>query len=158
MVAYSAVIDTPPGRLALQTTDTMLVGVDYIDKRTPLKKPQSRMAKEVVKQLQNYFNDSAFVFDLPIQLDGTVHQKKVWQMLRKIRPGITMTYGELASHIKSGARAVGNSCRRNPVSVVIPCHRVVEASGIGGYSGHTDGETLNRKYWLLEHEGLKFPN
>ena len=156
MVAYSAVIDTPPGRLAIQTTDNALTGLEYVDKRSPLKQPQTPMAKEVISQLKQYFKQSGFDFDLPLQFDGTQHQNRVWQALRRIKSGNIITYGKLAANIKSGARAVGNSCRRNPIPIIIPCHRVVAASGIGGYAGHIDGEVLQRKHWLLQHEGLNF--
>ena len=151
---YTAVIDTPPGRLAIRADDGRLTGIDFVDKRTALMSPQNPLASEVTDQLQQYFHDPAFVFDLPVLLDGTEHQQKVWQQLVKIRPGHTMTYGELASRIGSGARAVGNSCRHNPISIVIPCHRVVASTGIGGYGGHVDGKVLDRKYWLLRHEGI----
>ena len=150
------VIDTPPGRLAIQTANDILTGIDYVDNRTALSGPATLFAREVVKQLKSYFNDGNFVFDLPLKLGGTSHQQKVWQQLRKIRSGDTMTYGDLASRIKSGARAVGNSCRHNPIPIVVPCHRVVAASGIGGYGGHVKGKVLDRKHWLLRHEGLKF--
>jgi len=154
MVAYTAVIDTPPGRLAISTDNSRLTGIDFVDRRTALMQPQVSIAREVINQLQQYFRHSAFVFDLPVSLDGTVHQQKVWRVLSRIRSGNTMTYGELAARIKSGARAVGNSCRRNPVPIVIPCHRVVASSGIGGYAGHVDGKVLDRKRWLLRHEGI----
>ncbi len=65
-----------------------------------------------------------------------------------------MTYGGLATKLGSGARAVGNACRQNPISIIIPCHRVVAANGLGGYAGHTQGKVLDRKRWLLTHEGF----
>jgi len=134
----------------------MLIGLDYVDRRTLLKQPVTPMAGEVISQLKQYFKQSGYEFNLPLQFDGTSHQHKVWQALRQIKSGETTTYGQLADKIKSGARAVGNSCRHNPISIVIPCHRVVAASGIGGYGGHVDGEVLQRKHWLLKHEGLNF--
>lgn len=155
MLAYTAVIDAPPGRLAIRTNDSALIGLDYVDHRTTLKEPHTPMAREVVKQLQQYFRNSRFDFELPLRLDGTAHQQKVWQVLCEIAPGDTMTYGELATRIKSGARAVGNSCRRNPISIVVPCHRVVAVAGIGGYGGQVDGKVLDRKRWLLNHEGVR---
>lgn len=149
-----AVIDTPPGRLAIQATDDWLVGIDYVSGRVPLKKPLGKLAEEVVGQLRDYFQDAAHVFDVPVYLHGTPHQNKVWQALRKIKTGSTVTYGELARQVDSSARAVGNSCRHNPVSIVVPCHRVVGAAGIGGYGGRIDGRVLDRKHWLLQHEGI----
>ena len=155
LLTYTAVIDTPPGRLAIRTDDSALIGLDYVDHRAPLKEPYTPMARDVVKQLQQYFRKFRFEFELPLRLDGTAHQQKVWQVLCNIAPGDTMTYGELATRIQSGARAVGNSCRRNPISIIVPCHRVVAAAGIGGYGGQVDGKVLDRKRWLLNHEGVR---
>ena len=151
---FTAVIDTPPGRLAIRTTSGELTGIDYVETDVSLMKASDPLAKEVVRQLQLYFSDPAYRFDLPVSLEGTPHQLQVWQQLRGIKPGTTMTYGELAQQIDSGARAVGNSCRRNPVPIVIPCHRVVAASGIGGYGGQVNGPVLDRKQWLLRHEAV----
>jgi methylated-DNA-[protein]-cysteine S-methyltransferase len=94
------------------------------------------------------------LFDLAVVMQGTPFQQRVWQALRDIPAGETRSYGQLAAHLGSGARAVGNACRHNPVSIVVPCHRVVGAAGLGGYSGHTQGPVLRRKSWLLAHEGV----
>jgi methylated-DNA-[protein]-cysteine S-methyltransferase len=153
VTATHTVIDSPVGRLAIGVTGEQLGAIDFVGSGTPLSRPASSFAKEVVSQLQQYFRHADFVFDLPVSPGGTPHQNKVWALLRTIKPGCTMTYGQLAKSIGSGARAVGNSCRRNPVSIVIPCHRVTAANGIGGYGGHVDGEVLQRKQWLLRHEG-----
>jgi methylated-DNA-[protein]-cysteine S-methyltransferase len=73
--------------------------------------------------------------------------------LRSIPPGRTRTYGELASKLGTSARAVGGACRANPCPVVVPCHRVVAANGLGGFAGDTSGRKLEVKRWLLRHEG-----
>jgi methylated-DNA-[protein]-cysteine S-methyltransferase len=157
-VRFSAVIDTPPGRLAITTDKEFLLGIAYVDRRTALQGPATELARDAVEQLQRYFSDPTFRFNLPLHTAGTAHQQKVWRQLQTIEPGETMTYGELATSIGSGARAVGNSCRHNPISIVIPCHRVVAANGIGGYGGHVDGKVLDRKYWLLRHEQAGLEN
>jgi methylated-DNA-[protein]-cysteine S-methyltransferase len=69
-----------------------------------------------------------------------------------VKPGKPQSYGHLADKLGSSARAVGNACRRNPIPVVIPCHRVVARSGIGGFAGQTRGDMIDYKNWLLEHE------
>ena len=153
-VGFTAVIDTPPGRLGIRTTSHELTGIDFVNTEVPTMEPQNEIAAEVVRQLRLYFTDPSLGFDLPVRLEGTIHQQKVWDALCNIEPGHTRTYGDLASEIGSGARAVGNSCRRNPVSIVVPCHRVVAASGIGGYGGQVQGPVLDRKQWLLRHEAL----
>jgi methylated-DNA-[protein]-cysteine S-methyltransferase len=151
-VSFSAVIDAPPGRLAITTDANNLLAIDYVDKRTALQQPGDDLARSVVEQLQRYFDDPGYAFHLPLKMAGTPHQMKVWQHLQRIKPGKTVTYGELALRIDSGARAVGNSCRRNPLPIIVPCHRVVSAHGIGGYGGHVSGKVLDRKSWLLRHE------
>ena len=155
-VKYAAVIDTPPGRLAISTDQGYLVGIDYVDQRTSLFAPVTELAQSVTHQLQQYFSDPGYPFDLPLRTAGTRHQEKVWHQLRLIKPGDTLTYGQLASRVESGARAVGNSCRQNPIPIVIPCHRVVAANGIGGYGGRVNGKVLDRKHWLLKHENVSY--
>lgn len=85
--------------------------------------------------------------------DGTRFQQRVWQALQQIPAGETRRYGELAESLNSSARAVANACRANPLPILVPCHRVVAADELGGYMGHTDGEVVAIKRWLLHHEG-----
>jgi methylated-DNA-[protein]-cysteine S-methyltransferase len=85
-------------------------------------------------------------------LEGTEHQRKVWQAMQAIPCGQTLTYGELATRIGSSAQAVGQACGSNPVPIVIPCHRVVGKTGLGGFMQHAEGESLDIKRWLLDHE------
>ena len=88
---------------------------------------------------------------------ATTPPPQAWAALTEIPSGETRTYSELAAELGSGARAVGNACRNNPISIIIPCHRIVSVSGIGGYSGKTAGREINRKQWLLRHEGIAGP-
>lgn len=83
---------------------------------------------------------------------GTAHQNKVWAELLKIPQGETMTYSDIAKKIGSSPRAVGNACRDNPYTLLIPCHRVVSVNGMGGYSGHRHGEYMKIKEKLLAYE------
>lgn len=106
----------------------------------------------VVDQLNGYFDDPGSTFSLPLNLRGTAFQRRVWHALMTIPPGDTRTYGALAKSLGTSARAVGGACRANPVPIIVPCHRVVAARGLGGYAGHTDGTLLAIKDWLLEHE------
>ncbi len=113
----------------------------------------------IEQQLKQYFQQPEFKFSLPCQInDATAFQQKVWQALMQIPSGEVKTYGALAAELGSSARAVGNACRNNPFPLVIPCHRVVAASGIGGYAGDTlqqqkgEIEFMQIKQWLLAHE------
>lgn len=130
-----------------------LAGIDYVSNNTPMKKPGDGLTREVAQQLGHYFKAQDYRFNLPLASVGTDFQQKVWQLLQFVHPGSTETYGGIAAKLGSGARAVGNACRRNPLPIVIPCHRIVAAGHIGGYAGHLDGKVHDRKYWLLAHEG-----
>ena len=83
---------------------------------------------------------------------GTPFQRRVWQYLQSIPMGTTQSYGHVAKALNSSARAVGNACRANPFLLVVPCHRVVKSTGIGGFGGKVDGEAIAIKQWLLAHE------
>ncbi len=105
---------------------------------------------EAKRQLTDYFAGRLSEFTLPLRLDGTAFQQRVWEELQKIPFGATISYGELAQRIGNpkGSRAVGLANGRNPISIIVPCHRVIGASGsLTGYGGG-----LNRKQWLLAHE------
>ncbi|MCW8899197.1 MAG: methylated-DNA--[protein]-cysteine S-methyltransferase [Gammaproteobacteria bacterium] len=117
-------------------------------------KGNSKLEKAIQKQLENYFTSAIPFKALSLSPQGTAFQKSVWSELSKIPLGETRTYGEIAKALKSSARAVGNACRRNPIAIIIPCHRVVSAKGLGGYAGETSGRQLNIKRWLLNHEGV----
>ncbi|HEX6266952.1 MAG TPA: methylated-DNA--[protein]-cysteine S-methyltransferase, partial [Burkholderiales bacterium] len=91
-------------------------------------------------------------FDLPLLIEGTPFQRRLWEALCEIPRGKTLTYGELARRLDGEARAVGQACGDNRLPIVIPCHRVVAANGIGGFAHATGGYLLEAKRWLLAHE------
>ena len=106
----------------------------------------------VCKQLLAYFENPDSRFDIPLRLNGTAHQTKVWQAMCAIPRGETRSYGELAATLQSCAQAVGQACGANPVPIIIPCHRVVGKAGLGGFMHHSGGYALDIKRWLLAHE------
>ena len=116
---------------------------NLIPKRNPL---------DISDRLQAYFEgDFSAISNIPVNPSGTDFQREVWRNLRSIPPGKTITYGQLASLLNKpkSARAVGMANSLNPISIVLPCHRVIGANGkLTGYSGG-----LDRKRWLLHHEG-----
>lgn len=104
------------------------------------------------QQLEEYFEGQRTTFDLPIESDGTEFQQKVWKTLMTIPFGETWNYGQLATAIgnKNASRAVGAANGKNPISIIVPCHRVIGANGtLTGYAGG-----LEAKEWLLKHEGV----
>ena len=120
-------------------------------------KNSNTLIQLAIDQLDRYLFQGEQQFSLPLKVEGTPFQKRVWGALQQIPYGQTMTYGKLAEQLNSSARAVGNACRRNPVPVIVPCHRVVARNGIGGYSGATSGYLINRKQFLLDLEHAQSP-
>jgi methylated-DNA-[protein]-cysteine S-methyltransferase len=139
--------------LTIYTTGDALSAIDFVARQSPVA-PRNTVAEQVVKQLEHYFDDPQWRFDLPLQLRGTDFQRRLWSALCDVPAGSTNTYGQLAHLLQSGAQAVGQACRRNPVPIVAPCHRIVSLSGLGGYDGATGGEKLQIKQALLAHEGI----
>ena len=154
---YTIVIDSPLGRLGIRIQDKHITRLDYLANTVPLKAAATAFERQVLKQLAQFFDNPEHHFTLPLDMQGTDFQCRVWQALTEIPSGQTLTYGELAARLDSGARAVGNACRNNPVPIIVPCHRVVSAAGIGGYSGSTGGPEIERKQWLLRREEIAGP-
>jgi methylated-DNA-[protein]-cysteine S-methyltransferase len=148
-----AVMDSPVGRIRLAVDDRgELCRLDFVSPSTGLHVAQSRHMKAVQKALLAYFDNPGCATDVSVSLQGTRFQKRVWRALQQIPPGQTRTYGDLARRLRTSPRAVGQACKANPVSVLVPCHRVVSAGGMGGYGGAVAGGRMKIKQWLLEHE------
>jgi methylated-DNA-[protein]-cysteine S-methyltransferase len=146
-------IDSAVGRLALEADDDCVTSVRWASAgdRERSTAPNS-VLKEAIRQLDRYFNRKLRRFDLPLAARGTDHQKRVWAMMREIPFGETATYGGMAMALGSGPRAVGMACGRNPIPIIVPCHRVLGAGGKeGGFSG---GRGLPTKRQLLAIEGV----
>ncbi|MES9969954.1 MAG: methylated-DNA--[protein]-cysteine S-methyltransferase [Candidatus Thiodiazotropha sp.] len=152
--SYQAVLNFPFAPIGIAITHGKLTAVDYLTPPQPAYTRQVPGLRRVIDAIKTYLQDPKREFDLPLNLEGTPFQRRVWRALRKIPSGSTLTYGELAQQIGSGARAVGNACRANPCPLIVPCHRVVGVDGLGGFAGERGGEKLEIKRWLLHHEGV----
>ena len=139
--------------LGIRCSESALLGIDFLSLSVAPQQAESVMANLVCAQLHDYLNDPDVLFDVPLALCGTAHQQKVWRALLAIPRGVTRHYGELATELHSAAQAVGQACGANPLPIVIPCHRVVGKTGLGGFMRHADGDALDIKRWLLSHEG-----
>lgn len=106
------------------------------------------------QRLDDYFSGRLKNFAWPISRQGTPFQQKVWQAIAGIPAGQVMSYQDIARQIGSAPRAVGGACGKNPLALVVPCHRVVAKSGLGGFSSGEDN-ALDIKRWLLKHEGVE---
>ncbi|KPC49217.1 methylated-DNA--[protein]-cysteine S-methyltransferase [Amantichitinum ursilacus] len=150
---YQAVIATPVGPIGLAADGDVLVRLDFLPESLPLRPTQSAILREVERQLHAWFADPDVVFDIPWRADGSPHQQRVWQAIYAIGVGKTRTYAEIAHEVGSVARAVGGACGMNPIPIIIPCHRVVAANGLGGFNANRNGrDWLPIKRWLLTHE------
>lgn len=154
------VVDSPLGPLTLVATEGVLSGLYMTDQRhRPAdttfgdRDPTTPCFTETARQLDAYFAGDLTEFDLPLRLEGTPFRRRVWEALCTIPYGETLTYGQLAARLgqPGASRAVGLANGRNPIGIVVPCHRVVGASGaLTGYGGGID-----RKRQLLALESAR---
>lgn len=143
---------SPWGRWQIEDDGESIVTVDYWQQAP--QGCQSALAAEAQRQLERYLEQPDFVFDLPLKPVGTEFQLRLWRHLQAIPSGHVETYGQAAEALGSAARAIGGACRANPIPLFIPCHRIIAKNGLGGFSGHTQGERIDLKRQLLHHEGV----
>jgi methylated-DNA-[protein]-cysteine S-methyltransferase len=149
---YDVVLQFPKMKVAVVTRDGRVAEIRTLAPATPSRSPRNALAERAARQLERYREDPDAQFDLPLAIAGTPFQRSVWEAMRAIPRGRTRTYGELARELGGEARAVGQACGDNRLPIVIPCHRVVAADGIGGFAHATDGYLIEAKRWLLLHE------
>ncbi len=150
-------VNSPVGVLAIHFSGSAVCELRFIDRPLARCAPETAFMRQFKAQLQAYFSSADSIFTIPLLLRGSAFQQRVWTALQQIPAGEVRTYGQLAKQLHSSARAVGNACRHNPAPIVVPCHRVVSAQGLGGFCGRTDGPEVRRKHWLLKHEGIELP-
>lgn len=156
---FSAIVAAPFGAIGIRTegsSETLRVReLVYLAPHFAEKDAQDPLAQQAAEQLARYFADPDFAFSLPLAEVGSAYQQRVWQAISAIARGSVRTYGQVAKQIGSAPRAVGQACGANWFPLLIPCHRVTAASGLGGFSNSDDehGFHLSVKRWLLLHEG-----
>ncbi len=139
------------GPLSIHMQASLLSKIEWLDDS---REPFDNTPMQLEQILQHYWHHAMIDYSHPLLKQGTAFQQKVWQALCGIPAGQTRTYGELAQTLNTSPRALANACRNNPFPIIIPCHRVVSKTGIGGYAGHTSGPILAIKYALLQHEKM----
>ncbi len=145
-------VESPVGRLAVEADHDAVTSLRWASAGENTDDTSTTpVLKDAVRQLDQYFARKLRRFDLPLAARGTDFQKRVWKMMRDIPYGETMTYGGMATALASGPRAVGMACGRNPIPIIVPCHRVMGSGrSEGGFSG---GQGLPTKRKLLALEG-----
>ena len=168
-MAWYDILDTELGPLFIGGSEEGVHRINFLSGRLTLREEvacleadsgepvaqDAEAARPAIDALAAWFADGGEDPDLPLAPRGTEFQRRVWEALTEIPPGETTSYGEIAIEVgKPGAaRAVGGAVGRNPISIVVPCHRVIAGDGsLGGYGGG-----LDRKRWLLAHEGVPLP-
>ncbi|NOS98673.1 MAG: methylated-DNA--[protein]-cysteine S-methyltransferase [Methylotenera sp.] len=151
---FDALINAPFGAVAIAVHGNQLA-IDFLLQSPSQQNYQSEnpLVQQAYVQIMRYLQQPNAPFNLPIIMQGTPFQQRVWQAIAAIPVGQVRTYGQLARQIGSGPRAVANACGANNTPLIIPCHRVVAQNGIGGFmQGKQNG--LRIKQWLLAHEGV----
>lgn len=149
---FDAIARLPFGFVGVRTSGAGVEEIRFLAHSAQCRRGQNALAQRVVDQLLAYCTDRSTRIDLPLVIVGSDFQRRVWDEVARIPSGSTRTYGELARRLGSAARAVGQACGDNRLPIAIPCHRVVSASGVGGFAHHRGGSYQRIKRWLLLHE------
>jgi methylated-DNA-[protein]-cysteine S-methyltransferase len=149
---FHAVQTTPFGAVGVRVDAEAISELVFLPPDTQALPPENALARDACRQIAAYAADPDFRFDLPLRITGSIFQRQVWDAIAAIPRGRTRQYGEIASELGAQPRAVGQACGDNALPLVIPCHRVVSASGLGGFAHHGSGFYLRVKQWLLAHE------
>ncbi len=150
---YDAVLPAPFGALGLRLAGEALAGLDFLPPNTPLRPCGSGPVHRISHELEAYYANPCHEWKLILAPAGTPYRQRVWQALMAIECGSTRTYGDLARDLASSPRAVGQAVGDNPIPIIIPCHRVLAAHGLGGFMHGREGFPMAVKTWLLRHEG-----
>jgi len=149
---FDVVVEFPKMKVGVATRGDQVVQIRYLPLSAVSILAKNKLAEEAARQLERYREDADAAFDLPVRIEGTPLQRAVWDAMRAIPRGKTRTYGDLAKELGANAREIGQACGDNRLPIFIPCHRIVAADGIGGFSHATDGYLIEVKRWLLAHE------
>ena len=153
---FSAIVATPFGAVGIRAEDGLVRELVYLPPHYAGKAAADALSELAAAQITEYCRDPDFRFTLPLAPAGSAFQRRVWDAIGAIPRGEVRTYGQVAKQIGSAARAVGQACGANWYPLVVPCHRVTAAGGLGGFANHDDanGFHLGVKRWLLAHEGV----
>ena len=150
METFSLNYESPLGNIAITATAEKIIELSFAEQALPVSSSIPEVLQSCVQQIDAYFQGDLTAFSVNLEFEGTDFQKRVWRQLEKIPYAETVSYGDVASSIgkPTACRAVGAANGRNPIAIIIPCHRVIGSNGtLTGY-----GSGIWRKEWLLEHE------
>ena len=148
---YLSYVESPIGIIEIQGIADAITDLNFVDKRQKADLPSNAVIDKAAEQLREYFNGVRKEFTVTLDLEGTEFQKKVWRALLTIGYGKKVSYKYIAEAVGNpkAVRAVGAANGKNPISIIVPCHRIIGSDGsLTGYGGG-----IWRKEWLLRHEG-----
>jgi methylated-DNA-[protein]-cysteine S-methyltransferase len=151
---FQARLPTPFALVGVRTDGDVLAEIVFLPPALGALPPLDKLAERACVQIQKYADDPDYRFRLPLKKVGTPFQQRVWDAISAVPLGQTLTYGRMARGLGSAARAVGQACGSNYFPLVIPCHRVVAAAGLGGFAHSDGGYLIQVKRRLLAHEGV----
>ena len=152
--SFQARLPTPFALVGVRTEGDVLAEIMFLPVSMGALPPLNRLAERACAQIEKYADDPEFRFRLPLKTVGTDFQRRVWAAISAVPGGQTLSYGRMARSLGSAARAVGQACGSNYFPLVIPCHRVVAATGLGGFAHSGGGYLIEVKRRLLAHEGV----
>ncbi len=150
---FDAIIALPFGPFGIRAHDGAVRELVFLAPGTPLENPRNATAGAAAHALREWIDDPDQPFPVPLARTGTPFRQRVWAAISAIPRGHTATYGALAAQLGSAPRAVGQACGANPFPLIVPCHRVTAANGLGGFANAHHGWLLDVKRWLLAFEG-----
>lgn len=152
---YHAKIATPFAVLGIRTMGERVTDIDYLPSGIAALAPLNKLAERACREIERYLGDPEYAPKVPFDYNGTAFQCKVWKRIAAIPAGRTLTYNDIARILRTAPRPVGGACGANRIPIVIPCHRVVGANGLGGFMRSGGADALQIKRWLLRHEGVR---
>ena len=153
---FDVIVEFPKMKVGVRTEEGRVVEIRYLPPATATLEPTNPLAAKAKAQLERYRGNPDAAFDLPLRVEGSALERAVWDAMCAIPRGGTRTYGELARELGTDPRVIGQACGDNRLPIVIPCHRIVAADGLGGFAHATSGYLLEVKRWLLMHEAPAF--
>lgn len=153
---FDVIVEFPKMKVGVKTRAERVVEIRYLPPSTTTLEPGNALAAKAKAQLEAYRENPDAKLELPAVIEGSELERAVWDAMCAIPRGRTRTYGELARELGADARAIGQACGENRLPILIPCHRIVAADGLGGFAHATSGYLLEVKRWLLMHEAPAF--
>jgi methylated-DNA-[protein]-cysteine S-methyltransferase len=153
--SFHAKYPAPFAVLGIRTVGERVTDIEYLPRGIAPLPALNKVAERACREIERYLDDPEYLPKIAFEYCGTAFQCKVWRAISTIPAGQTLTYVDVARSLRTAPRPVGGACGANRIPIVIPCHRVVSTTGIGGFMRGKGADALAIKRWLLRHEGVR---